>query len=79
MRRRAGEDWPEEPAVMIVESVGAGPGKSDRIVGGWTLLRIAPEAGQSRLARRAGSIDLGERRRFAEKSHESSALVDRVL
>ncbi|GAB2233107.1 hypothetical protein Droror1_Dr00002322 [Drosera rotundifolia] len=60
LRRRAGEDWPEEPAVLIVESVDAGPRKSGLIVGSWTLLRIALEAGQRRLARRAGCNDLGE-------------------
>ncbi|GAB2216689.1 hypothetical protein Droror1_Dr00024466, partial [Drosera rotundifolia] len=56
LRCRAGEDWPEEPAVMIVTSVGAEPGKSGLIVGGWMLLRIAPEAGQKRLAGRADGM-----------------------
>ncbi|GAB2213814.1 hypothetical protein Droror1_Dr00018130 [Drosera rotundifolia] len=79
LRLRAGEDWLEERAVIILESVGAGPGRFNRIVGSGTLLRIAPEAGQKRLAGRAGSIDLGERRRCAGKNHESSGLAERAL
>jgi hypothetical protein len=63
LRRRAEEDWPEEPTILIVESVGAGPEKSGLIVDSWTLLRIATEAGQRRLARRTGCNDLGERQR----------------